>query len=55
MLSVAARGFPDAKVGCRAQYGGLKCIPCKFFLLRSVIGRENRRMTALSDSLKPHP
>ena len=27
----------------------------KFFLLRSVIGRENRRMTALSDSLKPHP
>ena len=36
----------------RAGYGGLKCIPCKFFLLRSVIGRENRRMTALSDSLK---
>ena len=28
----------------RAGYGGLKCIPCKFFLLRSVIGRENRRM-----------
>ena len=32
MLSIAARGFPDAKVGCRAQYGGLKCIPGKFFL-----------------------
>lgn len=53
--AVAARFFLDAKVGCRAGYGGLKCIPVKFFLLRNVIGRENRRMTALSDSLKPHP
>ena len=24
--------FPTAKVGCRACSGGLKCIPCKFFL-----------------------
>jgi len=24
---VAAWGFPDAKVGCRARSSGLKCIP----------------------------
>ena len=51
MLSVAARGFPDAKVGCRAQYGGLKCIPGKFFLS----AKENRRMTVFADSLLLHP
>ena len=37
-------GFSDAKVGCRAWSGGLKCISCKFFLLRRVIGKKSRRI-----------
>ena len=50
--SVSPASFPvspglvlsDAKVGRRAWSGGLKCISCKFFLLRRVIGKKSRRM-----------